>query len=35
MGRSTQEAIAFGIYLAIVLTIGIVFFLKGRKEKGD
>lgn len=34
MGRSTQEAIAFGIYLAIVLTIGIVFFLKGRKEKG-
>ena len=34
MGRSTQEAIAFGIYLAIVLAIGIVFFLKGRKEKG-
>lgn len=34
MGRSTQEAIAFGLYLAVVLAIGIVFFLKGRKEKG-
>ena len=34
MGRTTQETIAFCIYLAVVLTIGIVFFVKGRKEKG-
>lgn len=34
MGRSAQEVIAFSIYLVVVLSIGIVFFLKGRKEKG-
>lgn len=34
MGRSTQEAIAFSIYLVIVLAIGVFFFVKGRKEKG-
>ena len=34
MGRTTQETIAFCIYLAVVLAIGIVFFVKGRKEKG-
>ncbi len=34
MDRSLQESIAFAIYLVIVLAIGIIFFLKGRKEKG-
>ncbi|MBO4478302.1 MAG: sodium/proline symporter [Lachnospiraceae bacterium] len=34
MGRNAQEVIAFSIYLVVVLAIGIVFFLKGRKEKG-
>jgi len=34
MGRKTQEVIAFAIYLVIVLAIGIIFFVKAKKEKG-
>ena len=34
MERSTYEIIAFALYLLIVLLIGIIFFMRGRKEKG-
>lgn len=34
MERSTQEIIAFALYLVAVLAVGIFFFLKSQKEKG-
>ena len=34
MGRETQEIIAFVLYLAVVLAVGVVFFLKSRKSIG-
>ena len=34
MDRSTLEVLAFALYLFTVLIIGIVFFVKGRREKG-
>ncbi|MCR5431537.1 MAG: sodium/proline symporter [Lachnospiraceae bacterium] len=34
MSKETQEIVAFVIYLAVVLTVGIVFFLKSRKSMG-
>ena len=34
MKRSTYEIIAFALYLLVVLAIGIIFFMRGRKEKG-
>ena len=34
MERSTQEIIAFAMYLVVVLAVGIIFFLKSKKEKG-
>ncbi|MCR5203586.1 MAG: sodium/proline symporter [Lachnospiraceae bacterium] len=34
MERSTQEVIAFALYLVVVLAVGIIFFVKGKKEKG-
>ena len=34
MERSTQEVLAFALYLVVVLAIGIVFFVKSKKEKG-
>ena len=34
MSRETLEIIAFVLYLAVVLCVGVVFFLKGRKSLG-
>ena len=34
MDRSAQEVLAFALYLIVVLAIGIVFFVKSKKEKG-
>ncbi|MBR4725871.1 MAG: sodium/proline symporter [Lachnospiraceae bacterium] len=34
MSRSAQEILAFALYLAAVLAVGIFFFVKGKKEKG-
>ena len=34
MERSTQEVIAFALYLVAVLAVGIFFFVKSKREKG-
>lgn len=33
--NSVQEALAFGLYLLLVLGVGVYFFVKGRKNTGD
>ena len=34
MGNNFAEILAFALYLVLVLTVGVVFFVKGRKAEG-